>query len=267
VIRSDAMTTGRPADARSAGAFSLIELLVVVSILAIVMALITPAVNALKGGNDVTSAAFEISGLLQQARTFAITNNTYVWVGFYEEDAEATTPTNDTPPYDGKGKVVIAVIASKDGTTIVDDNASGTVALDPARFYAVSKLVNIAGIHLTDIGAPPATPPTSARSDSLDVRSGLPYSTSQDPQTKRNRISSDSDVDTVRPFTALGYTFYKTIRFSPRGEANLNSTYRPRRVAEIGLRPTRGSVVDLNTPNVAAVQLTGIGGRVNIYRR
>lgn len=235
--------------------------------MAIAMALIAPAFNAIKGGNDVTSAAFEISGLLQQARTYAVTNNTYVWLGFYEEDANANTPTNDSPPYDGRGKVVIALVASKDGTTIVDDSASGTVPLDPARFSPISKLVKLAGIHLTDIGAPPATPPANARSDSLDVRSGLPYSTTQDPQTKRNRISSDADVETVRPFTALGYTFYKTIRFSPRGEANLNSTFKPRRVAEIGLRPARGNVVDANTPNVVAIQLTGIAGRVNIYRR
>ena len=267
MIRGKPATVSRGADARCADAFSLIELLVVIGIMAIVMALITPAFNAIKGGTDVTSAAHEIGGLLQQARTYAVTNNTYVWLGFYEEDADVRGPTTDTPPYDGKGKVIIAVVASKDGTTIVDDNANGTVPLDPTRFHVVSKLVKIPGIHLTDIGAPPGNPPPNARSDSLDVRSPLPYSTSQDPQTKRNRISSDTDVETSRPFTALGYTFHKTVRFSPRGEANLNSTYKPRRVAEIGLRPTRGNVVDSNTPNVVAIQLTGTAGRVNIYRR
>jgi hypothetical protein len=79
----------------------------------------------------------------------------------------------------------------------------------------------------------------------------------------RHRFVSES---TGRPFTAQGYTFRKTVRFSPRGEAIIN-TLSPSRVGEIGIKPTRGSTVDTNNSNVVAVQFTGIGGKVNIYRR
>jgi hypothetical protein len=34
----------------------------------------------------VTSAAYAIKGVLEQGRTYAMANNTYTWVGFYEED-------------------------------------------------------------------------------------------------------------------------------------------------------------------------------------
>ena len=50
------------------------------------MVLIAPAFTTIKGGTDVTSAAYTIKGVLDTARTYAKTNNTYTWVGFYEEN-------------------------------------------------------------------------------------------------------------------------------------------------------------------------------------
>ena len=50
------------------------------------MVLIAPAFTTIKGGTDVTSAAYTIKGVLDTARTYAKANNTYTWVGFYEED-------------------------------------------------------------------------------------------------------------------------------------------------------------------------------------
>src|SRR2546425_363539 len=73
------------------GAFTLLELLVVIAIIAILMVLVAPAFTNLKGGNDITAAAYTISGALEQARNYAMANNTYVYLGFYEEDATAST--------------------------------------------------------------------------------------------------------------------------------------------------------------------------------
>src|SRR5438105_12694852 len=71
---------------RLASGFTLIELLVVIGIMILLTALFTPAFTNLKIGSDVTSAAYTIKGVLDQARTYAIANNTYTWVGFYEEE-------------------------------------------------------------------------------------------------------------------------------------------------------------------------------------
>ena len=237
------------------------------AILVIMLSLIRPALNALKGAGDITSAAYDVAGAIQKARAYAMAHNTYAWVGFYEEDANASVPTNSAPPYAGKGKVVMAIIASKDGTPIVDDTATGTVTLDPLRFDIVYKPTRITGIHLADIGPPSGSASNDSRSDNLSTRSDLPYdAASQGQDASKSRISSDSSNQTTRPFSVQGYTFYKTIRFNPREQANLNGTYPVQRVAEIGLLPTHGSVVDTKAKNVAAIQVTGIGGKVNIYR-
>ena len=63
-------------------AFTLLELMVVVSIIAILMVLVVPAFTNLKSAGDVTSAAYTIKGVLDTARTYAKANNTYTWVGF-----------------------------------------------------------------------------------------------------------------------------------------------------------------------------------------
>src|SRR5712664_3703442 len=80
------------------GGFTLLELLIVVGIIALLLVLTAPAFTYLKGGNDVTSAAYTIQGVLDTARTYAKANNTYVWVGFYEENvANSASPNLDQP--------------------------------------------------------------------------------------------------------------------------------------------------------------------------
>src|SRR5947207_12340912 len=67
-------------------AFTLLEMLVVMGIIAILMVLVAPAFTTIKGGTDVTSAAYTVKSVLDTARTYAKANNTYTWVGFFEED-------------------------------------------------------------------------------------------------------------------------------------------------------------------------------------
>src|SRR5437660_8821741 len=118
----------------------------VIAIMVVLVALIKPAFTSLKSAGDVTSAAYTIKGVLDQARTYAMANNTYAWVGFYEENTSAPSPTNATPPYPGKGRVVLAVIASKDGTTSCQDPASTTsnrIPLIANKIVQIGNLVRI----------------------------------------------------------------------------------------------------------------------------
>src|SRR5436309_8410334 len=79
-------------------AFTLLEMLVVMGIIAILMVLVAPAFTTIKSGTDATSAAYTIKGILDQARTYAMANNTYTWVGFYEENvSNPTSPNPDAP--------------------------------------------------------------------------------------------------------------------------------------------------------------------------
>jgi prepilin-type N-terminal cleavage/methylation domain-containing protein len=251
-------------------AFTLVELLVVIAIILVLTLLLTPAFTSLKPAGDVTSAAYTIEGALDQARTYAMANNTYSWVGFYEENTTDTAPTSSLPPYPGKGRVLTASVYSVDGTKIFE-NIATSAALPPDRIKQIGKLTRMEGLHVADIGAPPSpTPNPTPQASSLAARSALPYTENSlivPPGDHYNRVSSDSADTTKFNFAAENYTFYKTVRFDPRGQANINSTYDLRHVAEIGLRPTHGDVVDVNNPNVAAIQFTGVGGNVKIYRQ
>src|SRR6266853_6285945 len=105
---------------RCCEAFTLVELLVVISIIALLLVLIAPAFTYIKGGTDVTSAAYTIKGVLDTARTYAKANNTYTWIGFYEENvSNPSSPNTDTPPV---GRLIMSIVASKDGTKIYDPN-------------------------------------------------------------------------------------------------------------------------------------------------
>jgi len=249
----------------------LIELLVVLAIISTLMVFAIPAFTTRRSADEITNAAYSIKAALEQARTYAKANNTYTWVGFYEEDATAASPTNVAPPYPGKGRLVLATVASNDGTTDCQNPASNTanrIPLIASKIRQIGRVVKIDNIHLTDIGGPSST--ASSEDVSLDDRPDFPYTWGA-PDDYQNRISSD-DVhapfnQSLYPFVAQGYTFYKTVRFGPRGEASINGTYNLRRLSEIGLKPTHGTVVDTNSANVVAIQFSGITGDVKVYRK
>lgn len=224
------------------------------------MVAIVPAFTNIKTGNDITNAAYTIKNLCEEARSYAKANHTYTWVGFYEENASVTSPTTATPPYPGKGRVVIATVFSNDGTQILD-NSDPSPSLPANRITQLGKLTKIEGVHLTDLGRP-----TGGNSDTVNGRPDTPY-TDGSPFDHFSRISSDSDDATQFPFGAENYTFYKTVRFNPRNEANINTTYTLKHAGEIGIKPTRGDIVDLSSANVVAIQFGGIGGSIKIYRK
>src|SRR5438477_5775180 len=126
--------------------FTLVELIVVIGIIILLTALLTPAFTNLKRAGDVTSAAYTIKGVLEQARTYAMANNTYTWVGFYEEDASQSS-TN--PATAGVGRLVMSIVASNDGTTVYNPNSTTNPdPVDPNKLIQLTKLVKIDNVHL-----------------------------------------------------------------------------------------------------------------------
>lgn len=259
----------------------MLELLIVIGIIALLLVLIAPAFTTIKSGTDVTSAAYTIKGVLDTARTYAKANNTYTWVGFYEEDIS-------NPPNAGTGRLVMSIVASKDGTTVYNPNSlNNPDPIDPTRLTQVTKLVKIDNIHLPLFAVGDGTGETfdkrpALQNDGFSVgynysRFGelnaanpntAPYTNSQFPFWYPLSAGSQAQAQ---------YYFQKTLRFSPTGECRINSTYDVRKVIEVGLLQTHGTGVPapiggsgstfVYAGNVAAVQITGFGGNTKIYRR
>src|SRR5213593_1873433 len=139
---------------RCRAAFTLIELMIVVGIIAVLLVLIAPAFTNIKSGTDVTGAAYTIKGVLDTARTYAKANNAYTWVGFYEENvSNPSSPNTDTPPV---GRLIMSIVASKDGTKIYDPNSLAPIGA--AALIQVGKLTKIENVHLwTHTDAPSGT--------------------------------------------------------------------------------------------------------------
>src|SRR5436305_3145938 len=110
--------------------FTLVELLIVIGIIAVLLVLIAPAFTSLKSAGDVTSAAYTIKGVLDTARTYAKANNTYTWVGFYEEDVSqpSVIPAPDPQCTGCVGRLVMSVVASIDGTNVYGSTGAATIA-------------------------------------------------------------------------------------------------------------------------------------------
>jgi type II secretory pathway pseudopilin PulG len=236
----------------------LIELLVVLGIIAILMVLIVPAFTKIKSGTDVTSAANTIKGTLDTARTYAMTNSTYTWVGFFEENvSNPSSPNLDTPAV---GRVIMSIVASKDGTNIY---GSGSGEIDPTKLIQVGKLTKIENVHLwTHTDTPSGTGST------FDTRPIVASAYCIGNSTPANS-TTPFRYPVGSPEPAAQYTFTKMIEFSAGGEARINnSTNSPQTAAEIALEPTHGSVAPTSPPsNVVAVQITGFAGDVKIYRK
>lgn len=226
---------------RSSRGFSLVELLSVIGIIALLSGVAFYSLAGLTSSRSLKKAAYDIQGVLEQARTMAMASDTYTWVGFFEE-----SPT--TPGTSGVGQVVIAVVGSADGTNVYGTLSSGS-SLPSSRLMQLAKLMKIANTHLAIL---PASP---------DTRPSVPAATYQ--------LASPSFANNYTFAYPLGsgtpaYVFSNIIQFNPQGDATRIADS-PTQVMEIGLQPAHGSVAASTSSDVAAIQIAGIGGHVTTY--
>jgi Tfp pilus assembly protein FimT len=259
--------------------FTLLELLIVVGIIALLLVLMAPAFTSMKSGSDFTNAVYGIQGVLENARTYAKANRTYVFVGFAEVDSSvdpSVSPqvTTGSIPY---GRVAVAVVASKDGTRQFNYATSGQGSdwtanySNGANLLALGKLQRYENLHFL-VDFPSWTPAAHPNSNMARFQpTGPPYSLG-------NAASSS-----VTPFTwPLGsplnsgyqYRFDRVIYFDPTGTARIataNNADAIAQVMEMDLQPTHGTLVpgmpsNQDAGNHAAIQISPMSGEVRTYR-
>jgi hypothetical protein len=178
-------------------------------------------------------------------------------------------------------------VASINGTTVYNPNSTQNPdPIDPTKLTQVNKLVKIGNIHL------PLFATGTGTGDIFDARPALQF----DPFGVGYNDSRFGEINAISPTApttkskfpfqypvgdpapTAQYMFRKTLQFNPRGECRINSTYDVRRVVEIGLLPTHGAVTPVPSSgagtsavtfsgNIGAVQISGFGSSVKIYRR
>lgn len=259
---------------RQAYGFTILELVTVIVIMLLLAALAIPTFNSVQEAFHLTNSTSQIASLLEQARAYAMANNTFVWVAFKETDA-AQSPT-ETPQLDGIGRIAILVVASRDGTRGYD-------VLNPAKSWSASyektngsnliiinKLTRFDNLHMAaSLGITPEKGPMGLEAGREDVgrfyRLGHPACRSLTP-INYPLGSNDRNSDTQ-------YQFSKVLYFDPRGIARIQYASNGDEIKEwmeIGLEATHENLLpketlDPSRGRKSAVQIDCMTGSIRIY--
>jgi type II secretory pathway pseudopilin PulG len=207
--------------------------LVVIAVIASLVSLAVPSIGSIFGGAKVNQTITELGGLLEQARQYAVAQNTHVWVLFNTD----TVGSIDT--------LSIAVVASKDGT---DPGSYGTVPSD--NFTLISKMRTFPQFQLKNAGY--------FTSDKIPL---LPLS--PPVSDSANNLSASKSFSIKPPGNAGSVTFDRSLEFTPGGEARNASN--PIDIIEFGLQPAKtSSTPDAN--NVVVMRVNGLTGQTLVYR-
>lgn len=228
---------------RTQSGFSLTELLVVIALMGFLAAASVPAMSALNGSGKLNQTVSEVAGILEQARQYAIAQNTYVWVAFYEDSNAA-----------GGNAITVAVLASKDGTdpTSTAPNYNfGTIPSAAALVNMICPLRTFSQVMLQDAGTITSSTITKLPTMVLD-------------STNNGLAKNAASFSIKLPGASTTTTFNRYVLFAPSGEArNYASTID---VLEIGMKPRKGSGSPTTEKNVAVLRISGLTGLTQVYR-
>jgi len=217
-------------------AFTLIELLTVIAIVAMLATAAAPALSSLSKGGSMNQSLVELAGLFDQARQYAIAQNTYVWVAMRPDPAAS----------DGDSLSVV-VLASSSGIDPAPWSDYGAVpnsqikTLTKPRTFSQIRLEEAGAFSGTQVRDLPATPSVG---------------------TANSPANGTAIFQIKIPGTASPSTFRRIVQFTPDGQARVAAN--PIDVVEFGVHPMRGNVADAK--NVAVLRINGLTGQTAVYR-
>lgn len=219
--------------------FTLIELMVVLTIMAVIAALAIPSLTGTSDAKKTLQAALEINGLIDQARLYATARNTHTYV-FFENDTESRP-----------NMVKVIGVASTDGTDYYNqefeynfeaDKSAGRLTVLPATFH---KFKNF---NLTN--------------------------SDYDYQVDRAQLGAEDrdqhDLIIKRFIFRDDEEFNYMIHFKPSGQAagEFGGAIQPvSSIIEFGLLSTKGQKSTERPPDFVLFQVAGLTGQSKIYRQ
>jgi Tfp pilus assembly protein FimT len=232
----------------SSSAFSLLEVLVVITLIAALSVLSLPAIRGLTTTKEFSANAYALADLFEQARLHATAHSTYTWVVI-----QPITSTGSPP------QIVCATFASKDGTAAVGTDGA---SYDPNSTWLLKTsdstkltLVN-RPLVLQSTAAP--LPGDSDHSKILEVISP------PTPQTTPTSLTSGKPSFIVPVAGSFTPGPQQVIQFTPRGEAKVANVVN--NWIDVPLNPVLGGGQS-DLKNVALVRVHGPSGYTHVYRK
>lgn len=242
------LTLGRSGKAglrnRTSGGFTLIELMIVITITILLAVISIQSFSSMGRNQAIGKATGDLVSILEMARSHAMANNSYVYVGFYKPSSD------DLAKAGGNACVYVSMAATIDGTSGYEDG-TWTPSL-----VSLAKLQRLEGVSLVPVDS---------------IKTYLPNVdmtfTSLDAATTTALTTFTARDLGFGPRNSVG-TFDLVIQFKPNGGANvvtdLSSQTVPHYVA-VGLVPSAGQSATASA-NCSLIRVDGVTGFVRFYR-
>ena len=223
-------------------AFTLVEMLAVISIIVILSVFAVPAFNSILGGRGISKGVNDVTNILEMARAEAMSRRTYVYVGF----ANVTNA-------DGNSELRIGAALAPDGSLAV--TSAQQAALRP-----ISKVIKISNLKSVDYNELPA---------SVKLLITGPVNGDALPNTNTRPLYVHDVLRIDRTNFKVGAENFSThprIIFAPGGEIISSVPEMFTTITCVGLAPCRGTTVNLNSPDGAVVVLYGGSAQMRSIR-
>lgn len=228
--------------------FSLVELLTVIAIMTLMASLAVPSLRSLTGSGSFTQEVGQIAEVMEQARAYAVGQNTYVWVVFYSFDPPSETASGDS--------LCLAVYAANDGVDGLNWGSTTSTVIPPSSSPSVVQIFKFKIFkHLalntgTELGN---NYPGPANHESLN-----PFTPNSDLTFQTTLRQAGGSV------TLPGNKKSYTVQFTPAGSARVSDSAVG--WIQMGFQPVKARNIQ-DSHNLASIWISGLTGLSTVYRK